>query len=301
MVLWVLTLLSVLAGAFSMATRTHVNLARNALEGAEAEAIADAAVNRAIAALLLPAEEGSIRVDATPYAWAFADGKAVLSIEDEGGKIDINAASAEELTALFGAIGLDPRDSERLADAIIDYRDEDDDRLPNGAEMKEYRVAGKAAGPKNAPFEFLDELEGVYGMTPEVLAAVRPALTVYTGVAEPVPELAPVGAADLVTAVIAGRTGNISDDRQTALPSPQQRGTSPEQQNTPNALGLLVPLRLDGTDARSGTNVYTIHAEARTNSGAVFVRQAVVGIVPESLPPYRIFDWRQGRRQFELR
>lgn len=304
-VLWALTLLAVLAGVFSMAARTHANLARNVLEAAKAEAIADAAVNRAIAGLLVPPEAGGIRVDGTPYAWIFDDGKAIVSVEDDGGKIDINTASSEVLADLLAQAGADPKESARMADAIVDYRDADDKRSPDGAEIGDYRAAGRPAGPKNAPFEFVEELESVYGLTPAVVAAVRPALTAYTGSADPVRELMPA-AADALFAPKPGRSGRIAGNRQ---PRPAAAGRSEAgrteaaggRENPASPLGLLQPLRLDGTDARSGTNVYTIHAEAQTSSGAVFVRQAVVGITPGGLPPFRFFDWQQGRRQFEIR
>ena len=300
-VLWVLTLLAVLAGAFSMAARTHANLARNALEGAKAEAIADAAVNRAIAGLLVPPEAGGIRVDGTPYAWSFDDGKAIVVVEDDGGKIDINTASSEVLADLFAQAGADPKESARMADAIVDYRDADDDRSPNGAEIDDYRAAGRPAGPKNAPFEFIEELESVYGLTPVIVAAVRPALTAYTGSADPVPELMPAAAADALAAPQPGRSGRIADSRQPGPAGARRTEAADGSANPASPLGLLQPLRLEGTDARSGTNVYTIHAEAQTSSGAVFVRQAVVGITSDGLPPFRFFDWQQGRRQFEIR
>ncbi len=53
-VLWVLVLLSVMAASFTYATRTEVNLTRNLIEAAEAEALADAGVYQAIYALLHP-------------------------------------------------------------------------------------------------------------------------------------------------------------------------------------------------------------------------------------------------------
>lgn len=51
-VLWVLVLLALIAASFTYTTRTEVNLTRNLIEAARAEALADAGVNRAILGLL---------------------------------------------------------------------------------------------------------------------------------------------------------------------------------------------------------------------------------------------------------
>jgi general secretion pathway protein K len=51
-VLWVLVLLALIAASFTQTTRTEVNLTRNLIEAARAEALADAGVNRAILGLL---------------------------------------------------------------------------------------------------------------------------------------------------------------------------------------------------------------------------------------------------------
>lgn len=52
LVLWTLLLLSLIAAGFLAVIRTEVRVARNALEGARAEALADAGVYRGIQALL---------------------------------------------------------------------------------------------------------------------------------------------------------------------------------------------------------------------------------------------------------
>ncbi len=47
-VLWVLVLLSLIAASFTKTTRTEVNITRNLIDNAKAEALADAGVYRAI-------------------------------------------------------------------------------------------------------------------------------------------------------------------------------------------------------------------------------------------------------------
>ncbi len=47
-VLWVLMLLALIAASFTKTTRTEINLTRNLIENAKAEALADAGVYRAV-------------------------------------------------------------------------------------------------------------------------------------------------------------------------------------------------------------------------------------------------------------
>lgn len=56
-VLWVLVLLALVAASFTRTTRTEINLTRNLIESAKAEALADAGVYRAIHELLSPQSE----------------------------------------------------------------------------------------------------------------------------------------------------------------------------------------------------------------------------------------------------
>src|SRR5262249_3621688 len=68
-----------------------------------------------------------------------------------------------------------------VADAIMDYRDADGDRRPQGAERSEYLEAGRPYGPKNAPLSVVDELEQVLGLNAGDVALLRPHVTVYSG------------------------------------------------------------------------------------------------------------------------
>src|SRR5262249_55146830 len=70
--------------------------------------------------------------------------------------------------------------------------------------LANYRAAGLEYGPPGAPLETLDELGRVLGMTPAILAAMRPHLTLF-GPPEPsVTTTDPVVAAVLAEASQAG-------------------------------------------------------------------------------------------------
>ena len=72
-----------------------------------------------------------------------------------------------------------PETARRLAAAIGDWVGSAASPRPQDALAAEYRAAGLDYGPPGAALETLDELDRVLGMTPAVLAAIRPHLTLF--------------------------------------------------------------------------------------------------------------------------
>jgi general secretion pathway protein K len=64
-----------------------------------------------------------------------------------------------------------------VAEAIADWRDEDSDRRPHGAENFDYQTRGYVC--KDGPFENVEELLLVKGMTPELYHQVEEHVTVF--------------------------------------------------------------------------------------------------------------------------
>ncbi len=117
-VLWGLVLLAVIAAAFTTETRTEMALARNLAENAKARALAEAGVYRAILALLQPRSDLQWRVDGTTYPFDYGEGAVRISVQDEGGKIDLNMGRDEHLRGLLQQAGLDFDEAAALVDAI---------------------------------------------------------------------------------------------------------------------------------------------------------------------------------------
>ncbi len=102
-----------------------------------------------------------------------------LQLRDAQSVLNLNVADAEMLTGFFSqGLGLDFARADRLAQAISDWRDEDDIPRVGGAEREEYLSAAAAMLPPNQYFADLDELRYVLGMTPEIFEAARPYLTI---------------------------------------------------------------------------------------------------------------------------
>lgn len=66
------------------------------------------------------------------------------------------------------------------ADRILDWREPGIGKRLNGAKAEDYRAAGIVYGPRKAPFESVEEVKLVMGMTAQLFDALAPALTVYS-------------------------------------------------------------------------------------------------------------------------
>ena len=185
-VLWTLVLLSLLVSAMaasgSLRTRQAGDLRRNA----QLEAAADGGVELAAFHLLdasLPPAGGHWFADGREHR-VRQDGGLVLSIRlfNEAGKVNPNRAQAALLAALLQASGADARNAATIATNIVAWRF-------FGSMGADYQAAGRDYQPPGGAFESLNELGLVLGMTPPLLAAVTPHLSLYQD-GDPDPTLA---------------------------------------------------------------------------------------------------------------
>lgn len=191
LVIWVVTLLVAIAGSFLYAMRTDARAARNAALIARADALAQAAVARALYEVFKPAGNPEVwKRDEAPRAWSFDGAEVSVSLSDESAKIDLNTANDELLRGLFRHAGLAEDEAARLLDAVLDWRDPDSFRRPNGAEEPEYAQAGLKVKPANYAFQATEELQLVLGMRPEVYQRIAPMITVNSRQAGVNPHLA---------------------------------------------------------------------------------------------------------------
>ena len=165
-------LVSSMAASGSLRTRQAGDLRRNA----QLEAAADGGVDLAAFHLLdasLPPAGGHWFANGTVHR-VRQNGGIVLSIRlfNESGKINPNRAQAPLLAALLQAVGADTRTSASVAANIMAWRF-------FGSVGADYQAAGRDYLPPGGAFESLGELGLVFGMTPKLLAAVVPHLSLY--------------------------------------------------------------------------------------------------------------------------
>ncbi|MBV8093074.1 MAG: general secretion pathway protein GspK [Acetobacteraceae bacterium] len=179
MVLWALGFLALLGTSLVAVGRQDTQRARNLIDGATAEAAADGAVQQAIFGLLDTSDQ-HWNPDSSVHVLRFGQYLIEVRLDDEAGKVNPNIASEELLQSLLLQLGVSPPAALSLAAAIADWRAAGQQPRPTGAKAPQYAAAGRDYGPPGAPFESLDELGAVLGMTPPLLAVLRPHLTLYT-------------------------------------------------------------------------------------------------------------------------
>jgi general secretion pathway protein K len=186
MVLWVITILTVVVLEFSFGMRTEVNITKNFKDELQLYAIAQGGVQRAIAELILKhdarvqqlrktmkteevtPEKKEWVTDGRPYALQFDQGECELRIMSEAGKININTISEMTLRKIIGNLGLEGETRDIVVDSILDWIDPDDFRRINGAENDYYQSLKEPYYCKNGNLDSIEELLLVRGVTPEL-------------------------------------------------------------------------------------------------------------------------------------
>jgi general secretion pathway protein K len=178
-VLWTLALLALLGTHLLAASRQDAQLARNLLDAAVLEAAANGAVQQAVFGML----DGYSRHWSPDYGVRtvqFGRATVAVRVEDEADKVNPNIASPKLLQALLMQVGADPETAAAVAASIVEWRLASGTAARPSAAVARYAAAGRDYGPSGAPFASPDELGDVLGMTADLLARLRPHLTVFT-------------------------------------------------------------------------------------------------------------------------
>jgi len=196
--------------------------------------------------------EFEIRIDDVPVH---------VTVEDEDGKIGLNGAQPELLAVLLQAVmrenkGLATEDAVTLSERIADFRDIDNLRRLHGAEDPEYLAAGMTAGSKDSSFDTVGELGQVLGMTPALVEAATPFVTVYNGRSQFDPEAGPLSLKELSLGI--------------------------------EGAGLAISV------APSRHRVFTARAVAWLPNGVAFERWAAFRISGDARQPVIWIGWRPG-------
>jgi len=185
LVLGMVALLSVMVVGFSSEEGIDIELAYNFRDSVQAQQIARGVVEAAVAVL----EEDDPSHDSKDEQWGgfsqyvagastYLEGATVdASIQDESGKIDLNALAANDgyremriaqFQRLFSLLHVDATEEEvrEIAYAVIDWIDEDGE-TELGAEDDYYQSLDPPYHCKNAPMDTPEEILLVKGMKPE--------------------------------------------------------------------------------------------------------------------------------------
>lgn len=285
LVMWVIAMLSVLLGSFALVAHTEGMQSRHLFDTTTARYAAEAGINLAIYGLSKSDPTQKWVADGRPYSFVFDEVEVEVSLTDDSGKIDINAADPVALKSLFVGIGVEETQAEDLADAIQDWRDPDELSSLHGAELGEYRAAGLPYGPRNAPFETLSEIQQVLGMNYAIYSKIEPAITMFSGRSTPSAAYAPIEAMMAIPGMTPDMARQLIQERQQLAPGLLNQGGS----------GLLLP---DGSPlmADGGGLTYSVKSRAKLSNGASTVLDATIrmGGMNSAGRPFVVLRWRDG-------
>lgn len=179
LVMWVLVLLSILAASFSSMVRVETRSGTWATESTALEAATLAAINRAVLGASALDNKQRWRADGKKHRFVVDNLRVDIILRNESGKIDLNFAPRQLLMSLISKRGAGA-DARSLADALIDWRDRNNEPSQFGAENQDYLAAGLKYLPSNGPLTSVDELSQVLGFKDEIVEALRPFVTVYS-------------------------------------------------------------------------------------------------------------------------
>ena len=168
LVLWALVLLGTLALGFSWSMRTEAMAARNGIDETRAYFQARTGVSRAV---VLLASLSADNVLAASIAGEDGDASYEVRIDSESGKVDVNLVSEEVLLEVLKKGGVPEEEAEGVRDAILDWRDEDDNPRARGAERVEYGGMPEPITPRNGKIRGIGELMCVKGVTKDFYEA----------------------------------------------------------------------------------------------------------------------------------
>ncbi len=102
-----------------------------------------------------------------------------INITDESGKINLNKADEKTLLDLMQALNIESPEKDIIVDSIMDWRDPDEFHRLNGAESDYYERLNPPYKSKNGPFDSIEELLLIRGITPEIFNKLKNYFTVY--------------------------------------------------------------------------------------------------------------------------
>ncbi len=312
-VLWVVLAMSMLAVSFSATIRTEVDAARYLVEQKQAYYMARAGMEYAVYEILrTQSVSGNSGVGmgfsggAVPLAMPrnlslnLTGGGVDVSIIDEAGKINVNAAPDFVIFNLLIMVGMNEGAAAEVTDSILDWVDVDDMPRPMGAESDFYLMHNPPYRAKNGPISVPEELLLIKGITPEIFYGkkglspdgdpveyfgLKKYITTYsTGAAininsAPVPVLASLPGLDYSAALAIDQMRNEAPFTNMVQLEQGIAGLSGESFSY---LGIIQ------------SNVYTLNCTGRLDNSDVVSRiRAVVQVDPGSPRGYRILYWNE--------
>jgi general secretion pathway protein K len=304
-VLWTVALLSALAMATSVTFREFAGIVAVDRDRLRADALLTAGLETAAGVIARLPEDRPL--PESEMAFRLSTGQIRVRVTDEGGRIDIGKAPVEVLTSLLRRVGADNADG--IARSIINWRTANGGAPPQASK----RSAATAQNAGNAPattgqnpqataqnqqtsgqnqtnprgksdktssnvmpFTDIRQLLNVPGVTPDLVAAAAPYITVFGG-----EKLNALSAPPAVLAALPG----MDNDRVAGFVD-ARRNISGDGLQLLTMLGEAQPYVI-----ADGKKVASVVVRARVADGYSAAAQAVIVLSSQDAQPYRMLAW----------
>lgn len=297
LVLWVLSLLTIMAGSFALSMRREAAIVTGSRTNAQAMAVAESGLAIAELMLLNPDQRQRWHTDGSIYQIDYAESKVRIRLLAETGKVDINSADQILLQGLIAYAPVDAERQTKLVNSILDWRDADDLVRIEGAEKKEYKEAGLSYQPRNQPFQSIEELQLVLGMDEQVFKWLEGLVTVYskqpkvdlTQAAKEVLQVLPGVDAGLIDDYIAARRESAI----TGLPAPAvPLASNPGMAAGQTGQSTPATAVNDGTEQKGAI---TVVIEALLDDGTTAIIKALIKKSDsQASTPFLVLKWQRN-------
>jgi general secretion pathway protein K len=304
-VLWTVALLSALAMATSVTFREFAGIVTIDRDRLRAEALLTAGLETAAGVIARLPEDRPLAE--SEMAFRLSTGQIRVRVTDEGGRIDIGKAPVEVLASMLRRVRAENADG--IARSIVSWRTANGGAPPQA--QKAPRTAAQDASnttattgqnaqtasqiqqangqsqttpqdtsdkaPSNVmPFTDIRQLLNVPGVTPDLIAAATPYITVFGG-----EKLNALSASPAVLAALPG----MNDDRVANFVDARRNISGDGSQMLPMLGGAQTYVIADGK------KVASVVVHARVSHGYSAAAQAVIVLSSQDAQPYRVLVW----------
>lgn len=184
--LWVIIILMAIVMSFSLLAKTEAYATLFFRESFADRLLAEAGLERAIMEIyyrqanlnrtIIPESGEVVRVDGTAIDGTLGDDRYIVRIFNEAGRINLNTMNDQNkvvLSNLLVNLGVPNETADTIVDSALDWMDKDNLHRLHGAEDEYYQSLPNPYKAKNAPFDTVEELLLVKGMTQDILFGTK--------------------------------------------------------------------------------------------------------------------------------
>jgi len=173
-VLWIIAVMAVLVLGLNYEARSDIERTRLMRDRSSAYWLARAGVEMAKYDFALSRMRMDEEFQAkSVYEYQFETGYALCQMVSESGKMSVNSTNRQLWMQALSIFGLSEQQVDEIVDAILDWRDPDDEKHLNGCESEYYQSLNPPYYARNGPFTSVDEIMLVRGVSQGMFYGTR--------------------------------------------------------------------------------------------------------------------------------